>query len=84
MNHRADATRSGAADGGVDSNETDAPRYSDFAYLSFTIGMTYQVSDTDIQTKEIRRTALRHALLSFPLGAVINAAPINLVAGLAK
>jgi uncharacterized membrane protein len=41
------------------------------------------VSDTNIQSKQIRRTALRHALLSFPLGTVIIAAAINLVAGLA-
>ncbi len=70
--------------GGIDFNEDDPPQYSDFAYLSFTIGMTYQVSDTDLQTKQIRRTALRHAWLSFPLGAVIIAASINLVSGLAK
>jgi uncharacterized membrane protein len=70
--------------GGIDFNESDPPQYSDFAYLSFTIGMTFQVSDTDLQAKQIRRTALRHAWLSFPLGAVIIAASINLVSGLAK
>jgi uncharacterized membrane protein len=77
---------SGQADGtkGIDFNEPDDPQYSDFAYLSFTIGMTFQVSDTDIKSKQIRRTALRHAWLSFPLGAVIIATSINLVAGLAK
>jgi len=69
--------------GGIDFNETDRPQYSDFAYLSFTIGMTFQVSDTNVQTKQIRRTALRHAWLSFPLGVVIIATTINLVAGLA-
>jgi len=68
----------------VDFNEDDAPDYRDFAYLAFTIGMTLQVSDTDLKTKEVRRTALRHALVSFPLGAVIIAASINLVSGLAK
>jgi uncharacterized membrane protein len=70
--------------GGIDFNEDDAPQYSDFTYLSFTIGMTFQVSDTNIQTKQIRRTALEHAWLSFPLGAVIIATSINLVSGLAK
>jgi uncharacterized membrane protein len=70
--------------GGIDFNESEPPDYADFAYLSFTIGMTFQVSDTDIQTKPIRRTALRHAWLSFPLGAVIIATSINLVSGLAK
>lgn len=70
--------------GGIDFNEDDNPQYSDFAYLSFTIGMTFQVSDTNITTKQIRRTALRHAWLSFPLGAVIIATAINLVSGLAN
>jgi uncharacterized membrane protein len=70
--------------GGIDFNEAELPQYVDFAYLSFTIGMTFQVSDTNIETKQIRRTVLRHAWLSFPLGAVIIAASINLLAGLAK
>jgi uncharacterized membrane protein len=70
--------------GGIDFNETGAPDYGDFAYLSFTIGMTFQVSDTNIESKQMRRTALRHAWLSFPLGAVIIATTINIVAGLAK
>ena len=74
----------GGEPGGIDFNEADPPQYSDFAYLAFTIGMTFQVSDTDLQSKEIRRTALRHAWLSFPLGAVIIATTINLVSGLAK
>jgi uncharacterized membrane protein len=70
--------------GGISFNQTEAPQYSDFAYLAFTIGMTFQVSDTNIETKPIRRTALRHALMSFPLGAVIIATSINLISGLAK
>jgi uncharacterized membrane protein len=70
--------------GGIDFNESDPPQYTDFAYLAFTLGMTFQVSDTNLQTKEMRRTALRHAWLSFPLGAVIIATSINLVSGLAK
>ncbi|WP_295695384.1 DUF1345 domain-containing protein [Lapillicoccus sp.] len=70
--------------GGIDFNESDDPDYRDFAYLAFTLGMTFQVSDTDIQTKEIRRAALRHAWLSFPLGTVIIAASINLLSGLAS
>jgi uncharacterized membrane protein len=70
--------------GGIDFNEDDPPQYSDFAYLAFTLGMTFQVSDTDLQTKPIRQTALRHALLSFLFVAIILAATINLVAGLAN
>jgi len=69
-------------DGGIDFNQTEAPAYTDFAYLAFTLGMTYQVSDTDLKTRTIRSTALRHALLSYLLGAVVLATVINLVAGL--
>ena len=68
--------------GGIDFNQSERPAYVDFAYLAFTLGMTYQVSDTDLQTRPIRATALRHALLSYLLGAVVLATVINLVAGL--
>ncbi len=70
--------------GGIDFNETEPPRYADFAYLAFTIGMTFQVSDTNLETKVIRATALRHALLSYLFGTVIVATTINLIAGLSK
>ena len=69
-------------DGAVDFNEKDPPRYLDFAYLAFTIGMTFQVSDTNLTTKPIRRIALSHALLSYLFGAVIVALAINIVASL--
>lgn len=68
--------------GGISFNQDDPPAYVDFAYLAFTLGMTYQVSDTDLQDRRIRATALRHALLSYLLGAVVLATTINLVAGL--
>jgi uncharacterized membrane protein len=70
--------------GGIDFNQDDPPRYSDFAYLAFTIGMTFQVSDTALKGSTIRATALRHALLSYLFGAFIIAVTINLIAGLAK
>lgn len=70
--------------GGVDFNEDVEPRYRDFAYLAFTVGMTFQVSDTDITRQRFRDTVLRHMLLSYLLGAVVIATTINLVAGLAK
>jgi uncharacterized membrane protein len=71
-------------DGGVDFNQKSDPDYHDFAYLGFTLGMTYQVSDTSISSREIRHAALRHALLSYVLGAVVIASTVNLVSGLAK
>ncbi|HEX3705663.1 MAG TPA: DUF1345 domain-containing protein [Mycobacteriales bacterium] len=73
-----------AGEGGIEFEHNVRPPYSDFAYLAFTIGMTFQVSDTDLQSVEYRRLALHHALLSYLFGAVILAATINLVAGLAS
>jgi len=68
--------------GGIDFNTNELPRYTDFAYLSFTIGMAFQVSDTNIETAAIRLIALRHSLISYVFGAGIIATMINLVAGL--
>lgn len=66
--------------GGLDFNGDRAPAYRDFAYAAFTIGMTYQVSDTNIRSKAIRMTALRHAFLSFVFGTGMIATTISLVA----
>jgi uncharacterized membrane protein len=68
--------------GGIDFHDDDQPDYRDLAYVALTIGMTFQVSDTDLQSKATRRTALRHALLSYVFGVVIIAITINLVATL--
>ena len=58
------------------------PNYLDFAYFSFVIGMTFQVSDVEIASQRIRRIALVHALLSFTLNTFVLAVTINLIAGL--
>ena len=70
--------------GGIDFNQDTPPRFSDFAYLAFTVGMTFQVSDTQLRTSAFRAATLRQALLSYVLGAVILATAINLVAGLLR
>jgi uncharacterized membrane protein len=70
--------------GGIDFKQEPDPTYRDFAYVGFTVGMTFQVSDTDIGKSTIRTAVLRHALLSFVFGAVILAITINLLAGLGK
>ena len=68
--------------GGINFHDPEPPRFRDFAYVAFTVGMTYQVSDTEIGLTSIRATVLRQALLSYLLGAVVLAVTINLVAGL--
>jgi uncharacterized membrane protein len=72
----------GAPIGGIDFNEDDPPTYLDFAYLALTIGMTFQVSDTNLTTKATRRIALGHALLSYLFGAVVVGLVINVVSSL--
>ncbi len=69
------------SEGGIDF-KGDKPDYLDFAYFGFTVGMTWQVSDTDVQKRAIRRAVLRHALLAYAFGTVIVAVTINLVASL--
>jgi uncharacterized membrane protein len=69
--------------GGIDFKQGQTqPDYRDFAYTAFTVGMTYQVSDTDITHRTVRRTVLHHALLSFLFGAVILATTVNVIASL--
>jgi len=68
--------------GGINFHSDQAPDYGDFAYVAFTLGMTYQVSDSDLTSKRIRSTALRHALVSYVLGIAVIAITINVVAGL--
>ena len=58
------------------------PGYRDFAYVAFTIGMTYQVSDTTLRDPRIRHTVLAHAVLSYVFGVVIVAGSVNLISGL--
>jgi uncharacterized membrane protein len=60
----------------------EAPDYVDFAYLALTIGMTFQVSDTDLTGKAARRVALHHALLSYLFGTGIVAITVSSVAAL--
>lgn len=62
----------------------EEPDFIDFAYFSFTIGMTFQVSDVEISDKKLRRLALIHSLISFGFNTIIVALTINVVAGLGE
>jgi uncharacterized membrane protein len=71
-------------DGGINFHTDGNPQYSDFAYVSFTVGMTFQVSDTDVSTALLRRTIIKQALLSYVFATVVVATTINLIANLSK
>lgn len=71
-------------EGGIDFNQSDPPQYTDIAYMAFSLGMTYQVSDTAIKHHEIRAEAFKHSLLAFVFATLVLATTINLVIGLAS
>lgn len=66
----------------IDFNTTLPPRFIDFAYVAFSVGMTFQISDTDLRTSELRGIVLRHSLLSYVFGTVVVATTINLAINL--
>lgn len=70
--------------GGLEFPEEDRPDFVDFAYFSFTLGMTFQVSDVEISARRIRRLAFWHSLLSFGYNATIIALTVNVIAGLTQ
>jgi len=65
--------------GGIDFPGDDDPDDFDFAYFAFTLGMTFQVSDTEITDRLIRRTAIVHGILSFAYNTGIVALVLNIV-----
>ncbi|MFI7587058.1 DUF1345 domain-containing protein [Spongisporangium articulatum] len=69
---------------GFDFKQDAPPTYSDFAYLAFTIGMSYAVSETEPTSTRTRRVALLHALLSYLFGTGVLAVAINLVTNLGQ
>jgi uncharacterized membrane protein len=58
------------------------PDYFDFAYFSFVVGMTCQVSDVQITSRRMRRLTLMHSVLSFGFNTVILALLVNTVSSL--
>lgn len=68
--------------GGIDFNQAEEPMYSDFAYIALTLGMTYQIGDTNLRTNSLRRIVLAQSALAYLFATVIIATVINLVVDL--
>ncbi|MDR1852602.1 MAG: DUF1345 domain-containing protein [Propionibacteriaceae bacterium] len=68
---------------GFNFHSEEPPRYSDFAYVAFTVGMSYAVSDTEVTTSRMRRIMISQALLAFLFGTVFLATLVNILASLA-
>lgn len=74
----------GGTKGGIEFNNRDGsdPTFTDFAYLSFSIGVAYQISDNTFTEQSFRVAAMWHSILSFLFSTIIVAAMINFLAGL--
>jgi uncharacterized membrane protein len=70
--------------GGLIFPSEQHPDYLDFAYFSFVLGMTFQVSDVQVTSKQLRRVAMLHGILSFGFNTFIVALTINVIAGMMK
>jgi uncharacterized membrane protein len=79
--HNKDADKIGS---GLEFPGDEKPDFIDFAYFSFVLGMTFQVSDVEISSRKIRRLSLLHSLIAFIFNTVIVALTINALAGLSK
>ncbi len=80
--HDHNKLKTGSNVGGIDFPSKEEPDYVDFAYFSFVIGMTFQVSDVQVNSRVIRRFVLLHSLISFVFNTIIVALTINTIAGL--
>jgi len=72
-----------AGTGDDDGAQAEAPSYTDFTYIAVTVGMSFAISDTDLRTTAMRKTAQVQGLLGYLYGTVVVALLINLIAGLA-
>jgi len=68
--------------GGLEFPKTPYPDDFDFAYFSFIIGMTFQVSDVMVTDTAFRRHVLYHSIISFVFNTAIIALGVNIVSGL--
>ena len=78
--HDHNKLKTGSNVGGIDFPTKEHPDYMDFAYFSFVIGMTFQVSDVKVNSRMIRRFVLMHSLISFVFNTIIVALTINTIA----
>ena len=67
--------------GGLEFPGKEPPSYADFAYFSFTLGMTFQTSDVAISDRGIRNVVTAHCLVTFVFNLGILAFTINVLGG---
>ena len=71
----------GVDSGGIEIPGCDEPDYWDFVYFSFTLGMTFQTSDSQITSWRIRRISIGHCLAAFVFNLGVLGFSINVIGG---
>jgi uncharacterized membrane protein len=74
-------TGGGGDAGGIEIPHAKEPDYWDFVYFSFTLGMTFQTSDSQITSARIRRVVIGHCLAAFVFNIGVLAFSINVLGG---
>ena len=70
------------AGGGINFHGDEPPDYLDFCYLSFAVGTTFGATDSEIGGRPIRRTILKHGVLSFVFATVVVALTLSVISSL--
>jgi uncharacterized membrane protein len=73
--------KAGSDAGGIEFPGTKEPDYGDFVYFAFTLGMTFQTSDTNITSAGIRRVVTAHCMAAFVFNIGVLAFTINVLGG---
>lgn len=76
-----EARRNGPGGPGLEFPGGLDPDYFDFLYYAHVVGMTSQVSDVQVTSRQMRRLTLVHSVLSFGFNMLVLALSINVVAG---
>ncbi len=66
---------------GINFPGTEVPVYWDFVYFAFTLGMTFQTSDVQVISTDIRRVVTFHCFAAFVFNIGILAFTIGVIGG---
>ena len=66
---------------GLDFPGKLSPDYFDFLYYAHVVGMTSQVSDVVVTSRQMRRMTLLHSVTAFAFNMLVLALSINVMAG---
>ena len=58
---------------------TETPTYQDFLYVSFTVALTYSMSDVNVENSVMRHTVLIHSLVSFFFYFIVGGGVLNAI-----